>query len=343
VASILREHGSKVLAKTTGSEANYILPDGQEAKVTRNGLPSIMEQKDLIKEAANLRVDCLITEVMSIRPENHRVESRQILKPHIVLITNIRRDHTDAMGDEEKDIAAVLANDITPGAKVFVPQAEEVSIFKGVVKKMGGELILVETNSFSQQWGRLPTLKKREFLENINLAYSLGKYLKIDKNTILEGLKKTNPDIGAIKVWKYQQKQSHRVNWFVNGFAANDPESTRKVISKIKEIVPLAHGKLVGLLTLRSDRGDRTIQWIEALSEGGFDFQKIFVTGIHANIVKSRLGRIKILKKKSPQDMTADVIKEVEDQDVIMGFGNLQGTGRALVDYWDKVGETRGL
>jgi hypothetical protein len=56
LASILRLAGYQVLAKTTGSEARLILPDGTEEPIKRHGLTTIMEQKNwLIKRNSSKR------------------------------------------------------------------------------------------------------------------------------------------------------------------------------------------------------------------------------------------------------------------------------------------------
>ena len=96
LASILRENGKRVAAETTGSEAAIILPDSSELPLRRYGIPSIIEQKKLINRAWKLGADCIVSEIMSIQPENHYVESNKILKPGIVVITNTRKDHTEA-------------------------------------------------------------------------------------------------------------------------------------------------------------------------------------------------------------------------------------------------------
>ena len=108
LASVLRESGQKVLAKTTGSAAAIILPDGLEREVKRRGRPSIMEQKRFIYLGAELGVDTAVAEIMSIHAENHFVEAQQLLKPHVVLVTNFRVDHTAAMGKTRDDVASDL-------------------------------------------------------------------------------------------------------------------------------------------------------------------------------------------------------------------------------------------
>ena len=51
LASVLRESGMSVAAKTTGSQARIVLPDGSEEDIRRRGIPSVIEQKSLVKKA----------------------------------------------------------------------------------------------------------------------------------------------------------------------------------------------------------------------------------------------------------------------------------------------------
>jgi len=124
LAAILAEDGRKVLAKTTGSDANYVFPDGSIQEIHRLGSPSIIEQKRLLRRGAALGVDVVLAEVMSVHPEYHRVECQRILRPHLVAVTNFRADHIEAQGSTEEDVASVLSLDVPAGAKAFVPEAE---------------------------------------------------------------------------------------------------------------------------------------------------------------------------------------------------------------------------
>src|SRR5512136_1824290 len=60
IASTLRENGMRVIAKTTGSQARIALPDASEIEVRRRGIPSIVEQESLVRQAARLKADCLV-------------------------------------------------------------------------------------------------------------------------------------------------------------------------------------------------------------------------------------------------------------------------------------------
>src|SRR5437870_12875278 len=51
IAAILREHGISTLAKTTGTAARLIIPDGAERPVPRNGPPNLREMIWATKQA----------------------------------------------------------------------------------------------------------------------------------------------------------------------------------------------------------------------------------------------------------------------------------------------------
>ena len=51
LAAALREAGRRTVAKTTGSKARYIHPDGSEEPIIRLGTPNICEQVDILDRA----------------------------------------------------------------------------------------------------------------------------------------------------------------------------------------------------------------------------------------------------------------------------------------------------
>lgn len=341
IASVLREDGRKVIAKTTGSQARLVLPDAHEVEVTRRGVTSIIEQKRLLKTAAKIKADCLVAEIMSLHPENHYVESQQMLLPHIVVITNVREDHTEAMGKTKEAIAAVLSLDIPAKAKVFVPEKENRPLFETAVKEAAGELIVVPEEAAISLLRQAPDLHRKEFRSNLDLVYGLGQHLHIDPNVILNGIRRARHDIGKFAIWKYRSPDAKKTFYLVNGFAANDPESTCQLLAKVKAILPPAGGQVIGLLNLRADRGDRTKQWLEFLRRSSLDdFSRIYVVGAHAQIFRRKLKTASLLKSQLPQAIMKTLLAELEDQSVIFGCGNIKGAGELLVDHWNKIGAT---
>ncbi len=224
IASILRENGMRVIAKTTGSQTRIVLPDGGEIEVRRWGAPSIIEQKDLIRRAAQLKAECLVAEIMSIHPENHYVESQQIIQPHIVVITNLRRDHTEAMGKTPEEIAAVFCLDVPEKATVFVPKRDSLPSISARVKNAAGTLVKVPEGFSCRLQHLAPASARREFADNLDLACAVAEHLGIAESTTCEGIVRGRQDIGRLGVWKYRFDDSARACYLVNGFAANDPE-----------------------------------------------------------------------------------------------------------------------
>ncbi|UCE08057.1 MAG: poly-gamma-glutamate synthase PgsB [bacterium] len=344
LASVLREDGRNLLAKTTGAEAKYILPDGDEIEVSRRRITTIIEQKRLLKKAAALNADCIVAEIMSLQPENHYIETQQILKPNIVVITNVRLDHIDAMGGTKDEIASVLSLAISKQAIVFVPDTENRAIFQTTAENVGGELISVGKGFSSSLQKTHLKLDRLEFDDNIDITYAIAKYLNIDDKIIATGFYNTRHDIGQLKVWKYAIEDTKKICYFANGFAANDPQSTMQVILKIKEKFPSSAKKFIGLLNLRPDRADRTLQWIEALNNGACNyFSRVFVLGVHSKIVKRKVKWVNILKEKSPEKMMKSILNEAADQSMIFGFGNMGGAGKIFVEYWKRIGEEYGV
>jgi len=344
VASILRENGKTVLAKTTGSEAKYILPDGSECEVPRRGIPSILEQKKLLRKAARLHVDCLVAEIMSIHPENHYVESQQLLKPNIVLLTNVRLDHTEAMGKTEDEIASIYSLDILEKATVFIPEREIQSAFLEAVERPNVELIAAQKGALSALQKPGFHFNQIEFSENIELVVSVARHLSIDDEVIARGIQKAKQDIGGLKIWQYQSTDLRKICYLVNAFAANDPQSTMEIISLVKNKIPFQSENFIGLLNLRADRGDRTVQWIHALKNGvAQNFKMIFVIGAHTRVVKRKINMVTIIKDKLPEKIMETILAEIEDQAVIFGCGNIGGNGRMLIDYWNQIGDVYGV
>ncbi len=347
LASVLRASGRRVLAKTTGSEARLVMPDGGEEEIRRRGRPSIIEQKHVMRLSAELSVDAAVVEVMSIHPENHNAETRELLKPDLVLVTNFRVDHTAAMGDTREAVASVLALDVPPGARAFVPQQECLPEFRLAVEEEGGRLVEVPAGLASSVIREDSVSGPIRFAEDLDLVYAAARSLEIDDATIVEGVRQAGSDIGALGVWRLRSSDSERPCYLVNAFAANDPESTLAVRDKLSAVLDTDPERWVGLLNLRPDRGDRTLQWVEALrGESLKRFGRLYVTGLHARAVERRLRQrdgsspVEVLRLKRPADITRTVLSRTcEVGGVVFGFGNFGGVGEALVKNWGEIGE----
>ncbi len=345
ISACLREAGFTVLARTTGSKPVIIFPDWEEKEIHRRGSPSILEGKRLLKLGAKLKVNALVTELMSIQPECSYVESTQLFNPHILVITNIRLDHIAQMGSSKQEIARCFASLFPEKGTVFVPHEEFYPVFEKTAEAMSTRLIQVDRESFQEYTRSEEGILPYEFEENVRLVFALAEFLKMDREIVLQGLKKVRPDFGRLKMWTMNVGVPSQ-NWnLVSCFAANDPDSTQRVLSGLMKKKSLEEKEKIGLLNLRRDRGDRTIQWLRSLNENSFpEFRKIFLAGEHASAFKKRLKRLNemesfILKSRTPKEILEEISEIVKAEAVVVGMGNMGGAGKGLVEYWEKKGK----
>lgn len=345
IAASLRDAGFSVLAKTTGAKPVLILPDGSEKEIARRGTPTILEEKKIVKIGAKLSVQALVLELMSIHPESIFVESVHMLRPHVLVITNVRQDHLAQMGTSREDIARCFASSIPERCTVFIPQEECLPVFQKTAEKLGSKIIHVHSEIFEEYIQSKEKFSSFEFEQNIRLALAVSNFLGVNKEVAMEGMEKALPDFGSLKVWTAEIGTPSCSWYFVSGFAANDPESTRLVLERLREKRLFVGRKMIGLLNFRGDRGDRTLQWLEAMNEGAFsEFHRFVFVGEHAPAFKKRLKLIDktefyVLKKRDPEEIMAQLQVIENEEAVLVGMGNMGGIGESLVDYWDNIGK----
>jgi len=336
LASVCRMEGMNVLAKTTGSEASYILPDGSEEKIGRHGVTSVIEQKRLIRKGAQLGVDCIITETMSINPENRYAESHMLVRPDLTILSNIRADHLDVVDDDPVELSSLHLNDLCPGSKVFIPEGEINDFLRAGIGKSGSLLNTVEEN-YAVKLGVKSSIYGSMFKQNIDLVSAVASSLSIGLDTINEGLKAARMDVGAAAVYMFEYGLK-RV-YFVNSFAANDPFSTMELVKMVLASLSNNITSVYGYMSLRADRGERSKQWLEFLSGSTEEpFKHIFFSGLHARILKNRIRDSSIIRSEDPAKITSVILSEIENNSVVFGLANIHGRGLKLVKYWREKG-----
>jgi poly-gamma-glutamate synthase PgsB/CapB len=349
ITSLLKEAGFTVLARTTGSKPVITFPDGEEQEILRKGSPSILEGKRVLKLGAELNVNALVTELMSIHPECSSVESGRMFYPHIMVITNVRLDHLSQMGSTRQEIARCFTSAFPDNGTVFVPQEEFFPVFQKAADDMNARVVQVSRDSHLKYLKQEDRMLPSEFEENIRLVLAVAEFLNIDKDAVLRSLKRVKPDFGSFKIWTKDVGTQLQHWYLLSCFAANDPDSTRRILSRLVEKDFLRGKEVVGLLNLRRDRGDRTVQWLESFNKNTFpEFRRIFLIGEHAHAFKKRLKRSAemdafILKSQAPQKIMEEVSKDTKGEAVCVGMGNMGGAGRELVEFWENTGRSHDL
>lgn len=338
------EDGLRVVARTTGSKPVFILPDGSERDIYRRGIPSILEGKNLLREAVKQNAQAVVVEMMSIRPELTYTESVRLFRPHILVITNARLDHLEQIGEIKEEVTACFASAIPSQSTVFVPKKEFFPIYQEKATRVHSKVLKVpkETKDEGHSAGS-------PFIRDKQLVLAVTEFLDMGKNVALAGMKKAQADFGSLKGWESKGEIFPPGNSFISAFAANEPESTQLVLDYLEKKGIFNKKRLVALLNFREDRGDRTLQWGKALSKGFLNqFDRVILLGRHAPLVKNKLksgfGMPEIVAKpiESPDEITKDVASETKET-VVVGMGNMGGLGQELVAYWETIGEAYDL
>lgn len=339
LCSVLREDGLRVIAKTTGSEPRIILPDGSEETVFRRGRPSVLEQKTLMAAAARMDAECVVAEVMSLHGENHRAE-RRILMPQTVVITNVREDHWESMGRSRLDISRVLLEDVPDHASVFLPASER-ELFRDLPSRLQNS----EWNHVKAGTSGLKNMHPENkstilFQDQIDLVFATAKRMGVAPEVIARGIRKTRLDAGAARIWRIALKEKEKHLLCVNGFAANDPESTDILLEKVMSLLPEPSREVIGLLNLRRDRTDRTLQWMRAMKADALHgFDRWIVVGAGSGALRRRLPNIASFGTGDPVKIMDKISAQAQGSELVFGCGNMGGAGMRFVDYWDRMGK----
>lgn len=347
IAAGLRASGAKVLAKTTGSKPVLILPDGSEREIDRAGPASIREQTRLVILAARLGADALVAEMMSIGPESLAAESRLILRPGTLVMTNVRLDHIDEMGRTKDAIARTLGRAFSRDAAVFLPEEEVRPAFEEAAARTGSRLVPVARPEAGKEGEAYGSFSAGEFEPNVRLARAVLASLGVDDAAARRGLAEAAPDYGRLRFWRARFGAPARPAVCVSAFAANEPESSAAVLDRVASRLPLAGRPLVGLLCLREDRGSRTLQWARAAAEGFFrDFALVILVGPTSGAALRRFPRtgapapafVRFAGPSPEALMERALAVPPGGEPVVVGLGNIVGWGERLIRLWTNKG-----
>jgi poly-gamma-glutamate synthase PgsB/CapB len=339
VAHGLREGDRRVLYKTTGSLPVQGAVDGKERIVRRNGLPSPLEQRRVLRGAARQCADAVVVEAMSIRRESLRSEVRTILDPHLVVITNVGADHVNDLPDP----VAAFAEAAPRGATAIVPDTVPPSLTKALARR-GVRLLRVTTPSASAD-APMPCLGHAEWSENVALALAACEVAGVPREVSRRGMGDAVPDVGALAAWRLDVDGTKCIA--VNGFAANDPVATWRGLHRAIARWNAPGGVMVGILNLRRDRGDRTHQWMESLRRDAWPLDVVIVIGDVPLSVRRRLrlrARMDTVFPRSSSTKRLMLVAVAEaakrgENAMLFGMGNIRGPAMRLVESWKAGGE----
>lgn len=338
IAAGLREGGLVTCAKTTGTLARMIMPDGTEYPVFRPAGPNIIEQLRIVRTATTFSPQVLVIECMAVQPSLQALSELKMIRATHGVITNARADHLDVMGPTEDDVALALAGTTPIGATIFTADLRHREVFEQAAKDRGSKLIAVaadEVKAVTEE--DLAGFAYVEHAENVALALNVCGTLGVDRTVALRGMWNAKPDPGVTAVSEIDFFGRKLV--FVNGFAANDPESTERLwrlaIGRYPDVE-----KRIALFNCRADRPDRSRQLGEACAEWPLaDHYVLIGTGTYI-FARAAAGRgLDERKMVFAEDLRIDEIFEQllelsGGNALIMGMANIGGQGLDLVRHF---------
>jgi poly-gamma-glutamate synthase PgsB/CapB len=217
--SALAEAGVPAIAKTTGTAARILLPDGREIPVTRRGPANVREQLALLRLARRSGARAAVVECMALDPFLQQVTEREMIRSTIGVITNVRLDHTDVMGPDLPSIAAVLANTVPAGGVLVAGPSAFAPPIRQTAAAVGTRV--VET---APDTGRDGAQRGERWLrEDVALALAVTRELGIEDAVAHRGFARAPQDPGAARHGRAVLRRGV-IRW-LDATAANDPES----------------------------------------------------------------------------------------------------------------------
>lgn len=112
---VFHDRGYETFAKITGDQPR-VLHDGETRPIERPTQVRLYENERELRRAGT--PDVAILENQGIRGYTTRLVNERYVDPHAVLLTNVREDHLDTLGESRRDIARQLARAVPAGAHV---------------------------------------------------------------------------------------------------------------------------------------------------------------------------------------------------------------------------------
>ena len=347
IAGMLREAGLVTVGKSTGSFAAVIAPDGQDHPIERNGSPTILEQIQVVRDWVTPFVDAIVMECMAINPRYQRVSEERLIRSTIGVITNVREDHQDVMGETLPEIARSLMSSCPKnGILITAEQNPEIlDIMFDEARRKGTSLIVADPSKVRPE--EVAAFDFISFEENIAIVLAIAELLNIPRHVAMTGMVKAPADPGVLRIERYQIGDKN-LTW-ANLFAVNDRESMVAAAEKLRPYIG-ENTTTVGILNNRSDRQRRAIQFAD-IAVNDLSFDRLVTFGAYEDLVTNVVLRngypkdhlINLGEQRNPtiHDIIDEAVTKMPTKDVLLvGFVNIHThQAEMMLDYFERVAE----
>lgn len=258
ITGIVTEAGYKTIGKTTGTSARmiYWFTDEEKPIVRRPEGPNIGEQRRVVKEAAKLEAEALVSECMAVNPDYQITFQEKMLQANIGVIVNVLEDHMDVMGPTLDEVAEAFLPTIPYKGHLITIDGPYLEYFKTAAAKRRTKVIVADNSKVTDEF-----LRKFDYMvfpDNASLALAVAEALDIPEEVAFRGMLNAHPDPGAMRITQFGDPKAPA--FLVNGFAANDAASTLRIWERVGEVGYSVDSPIV-IMNCRPDRVDRTEQF----------------------------------------------------------------------------------
>lgn len=344
---MLREHGLVTVAKSTGTFAAVINREGVDEPINRKGPATILEQIEIARKYVTPEVDALVIECMALKPEYQEVSERMIVRSNIGVLTNVREDHQDVMGETLPEIArSLLSTCPYDGILVTSEQNPEIlEIMEEVARSKGSKLIVADPERITDAENR--QFDYISFKENVTIALTIADIIGIPRDVAIRGMVKAPPDPGVLRM-KELRIGGKKVTW-ANLFAVNDRESMVAAMGKLDPYMT-PETTTVGILNNRADRERRAIQFADVAVKD-LEFDRLVTFGAYEGLVTDRLKQNgyapdHILNLGDEHSFTQDqiidqmIVRMPTSHVLVVGFVNIHThQAEEMLEYFEHVAQ----
>ncbi|MDH4147860.1 MAG: poly-gamma-glutamate synthase PgsB [Acidimicrobiia bacterium] len=330
IAGVLREAGLVTLAKTTGTAAAIIDPDGKDQAVHRYGPPTILEQLEIVRRVVAPQTEALVIECMAINPAYQRASERLIVHSTIGVLTNVREDHQDLMGESLTKIARSLLSTCPTNGVLITAERNPalLPIIRQTAERNGTRLVMADPESVTD--AEIAAFSYVSFKDNVAIGLAVAAELGIARDVAIRGMLAAAPDPGVLRIEHFVIADM-QVTW-ANLFAVNDRESMMIAMEQLEKYRSV-ETTFVGILNNRSDRERRALQFAD-VAVNDLRFDRLVTFGAFETPVTKRLVSlgyprehiINLGKNRSPtiDEMIDKMIRACPTPHVVLvGFVNI--------------------
>ena len=305
---VFRRRGYDTLTKITGNHP-VLIRNGDVIPIDRSGpYTTLYENINVLREfgpqlESYTPDDVAIFENQGITEYTTRLINERFVKPHVVVIANVRQDHQDTLGKTPRDLARAFARTIPAGTKVVNGEQNPVlaEYMREEIEQQGAEMRQVTIPE--DQQGRI----------GAETVYAVNDVLRwLDMKPVPE--EQLNAYLDAIQP-RWLRLPGGRI---FNGAEINDIESTeaiRQALAGDSQVLPFVY--------LRSDRRSRTAsfaKYLNTLADRGL-IERARAGGAFTSVFASRVD-VPVTEHSRDEDAGAVLDDMFEEGYPVLTMGN---------------------